>query len=345
MPETVPGVTFRDGLCNFCLDYKREEYRGKEALDKIVRESTNSNNSKYDCIVPISGGRDSTYILYLAKAVYGLKVLAVNYDNEFRVEQALVNMQKACKTLHVDFVTVRSKRNIAKRMVRSQIRFALSEKLPSIDGGLCIACAHGYRSVVYRIAEEHGIPLILWGDSQVESTSRMMETVTKACKQPQAGKLSKIARRFNVTYCRAEYLERLQRLEFHVPGNRLLSSMPPMLKNNKIRELRVFDYIQWDRNKIKDTISTQLGWEKPTSSSSTWRIDCKLSPLVNYEYLKRYGCSKSCFGYCNMINGRHMTRAEALQQEEATIATCADTLHSLLKDEIGLREDEVAQIC
>ena len=99
MPVTVPGITFDEkGICSYCLSYQQEYSLGREALEDIIASSRNINN-QYDCIVPLSGGRDSTFVLYAAKALYDLKVLAVSYDNEFRIEQALVNMQNACKIL------------------------------------------------------------------------------------------------------------------------------------------------------------------------------------------------------------------------------------------------------
>ena len=345
MPETVPGITFTEGVCNFCLEYQPETYLGEEALDEIVRDCTKGNDAEYDCLVPISGGRDSAYVLYVARAIYGLRTLAVNYDNEFRAEQALRNMQNATSKLGADFLSVRSKRNIATRMVRSQIRWALSENCRSVARGLCTACARGYTSIVYRIAIEKRIPLIFWGDSQVESTGRITKTIRETQQRGAKAPPGMLAKLSNPKYCVAEFLERWQRLEFHVRGNRLMSAAMPELRDGRIKEVHLFDYLKWDRARIKETIQTELGWQKPATSKSTWRIDCALTPLVNHEYLKEYGCSKACFGYCNMINGGHMTRAEALEQEEATIATCGDGLEGLLSGEIGLSRDEVRKIC
>ncbi|MFH1766565.1 MAG: ATPase, partial [Patescibacteria group bacterium] len=128
MPETVPGITFnRDGICDYCLNYQKERYFGKKELEKIIASIIKEEN-EYDCIVPLSGGRDSTYILYMAKAIYNLKVLAVSYDNEFRIGQALINMQNACQRLNVDFISVRSKRGIAQKIVKSSIRSSISPK-------------------------------------------------------------------------------------------------------------------------------------------------------------------------------------------------------------------------
>lgn len=87
---------------------------GKEELDRII-DLSRRGDSKYDCIVPLSGGCDGCYVLYIANALYKLKILAVNYDNEFRHDQAAVNMQRPPKILGVDFVSVRSKRDISQK--------------------------------------------------------------------------------------------------------------------------------------------------------------------------------------------------------------------------------------
>ena len=78
LPDTVPGITFDEkGICNFCHSHSEESCLGEEALEKLI-SLIRSKDNKYDCIVPLSGGRDSTFVLYIARAVYNLKVLAVS---------------------------------------------------------------------------------------------------------------------------------------------------------------------------------------------------------------------------------------------------------------------------
>jgi len=131
-------------------------------------------------------------------------------------------------------------------------------------------------------------------------------------------------------------------LEFPVPGNSVVAY--PALKNKNIKEIRLFDYIVWDRNKITSTITKELGWEKPSGAISTWRIDCKLHHFMNYCFFKMFGCSKDCFGYSNMINSGKMDRKDALRQEEQMLATCTRGIKELLRNEIGLTEKETAAI-
>ncbi|MBN2467302.1 MAG: hypothetical protein JXD19_04050, partial [Deltaproteobacteria bacterium] len=210
MPETVPGITFNEkGICSFCQAYQEPTYYGREDLERIVFDVKKSEHA-YDCIVPLSGGRDSTYVLYLAKRIFGLKVLAVNYDNEFRTAQAVTNMERACEILGVDFVSIRSKRDVAAKIVKHNM---LCSDLTKVLG-VCRACTYGYRSTVYRTAVEHAVPLILWGNSELEKTKDMLRTAKKMVRRKQK-RLSKF---LNPNYYEYEYFFLLQRMEFPMPG-------------------------------------------------------------------------------------------------------------------------------
>lgn len=345
IPSSVPGVTFNEeGLCNYCQSYENEKYLGKEKLDEIIKSAVRGNRGKYDCIVPVSGGRDSTYVLYVAKKIYNLKILAVNYDNEFRIEQAFINLKRACEILDVDLLPVRSKRNIATKIVRNAIRLNSPMGLDAIVAVLCIACAFGYKSVVYREAEKYKVPMILWGESKAEATGEMEAQAFQAAQINTAGtqkRMSKLKKMFNINYDRTMYYRFLQRLEFRVPGNSLFSMQFPRLKNSNIQEIRLFDFITWDRHVIKETITKELDWKKPADHVSTWRTDCDLHPLLHYCYLNHLGCSKMCFGYTNMINSGKMNREDALQQEECLVSRFTDEIRKLLKEKVGLTSKEI----
>ena len=339
MPETVQGIMFdEDGVCSLCREYVGHECRDEAELKQLIRESQTAAN-RFDCIVPLSGGRDSTFVLHAAVKRYGLRALAVNYDNEFRVDQAMVNMQKACRSLEVELLVVRSRRNIASKMVRASVRATLPYGPVAIRGGLCSACVYGYRSVVYRAAERYQTPLILWGNSSIEKTDQMYRGLGI-----EREGLARREKLLNHQFHKLRFYGLLQRHEFPVPGNRVLSRKPVGLKNRTIREVSMFDYLPWDREEIKQTIARELGWRKPAGHASTWRTDCKLHVLVNYSFLRQLGCTKDCFGYCNMINGGQMSRHEALEQEEQTAATSEQDTLKLLRSDIGLSESELAQI-
>jgi nitrogenase molybdenum-iron protein alpha/beta subunit len=87
--ESIPGIEFDEyGVSNYAhlfdslvKEYPRGE-RGKNIWDKLVDEiKRKGKGKKYDCIIGVSGGTDSCYLLHLAKTQYGLRPLAVNLDN------------------------------------------------------------------------------------------------------------------------------------------------------------------------------------------------------------------------------------------------------------------------
>jgi hypothetical protein len=136
----------------------------------------------------------------------------------------------------------------------------------------------------------------------------------------------------------------LFRRELHVPGNSLFSQRSPVLRDPAIKEVRLYDYIQWDREQIKNIIQNELGWTKPDDAISTWKIDCYLFSLVNYEFLMLFGCSKAAFGYNRMINSGNMSRKTALEQEQYLIEHCQKSIPELLMNIIGLSKKEAKRI-
>ena len=84
MPSTRPRINFGNSrVCNACKyknKFKSINFKKREAeLKKILRENK-SKNSKYDCIVPWSGGKDSSYVAYQLKFKYGVNPLLVSFS-------------------------------------------------------------------------------------------------------------------------------------------------------------------------------------------------------------------------------------------------------------------------
>jgi N-acetyl sugar amidotransferase len=110
---TISDIQFdMDGVCNFCKihDEMESEYPkgklGQKKLDTIVQKiKIDGQNKDYDCIVGVSGGRDSTYVLYLTVKL-GLRPLAVHFDNGWNSEIAARNIKNAVTKLNVDLYTV-----------------------------------------------------------------------------------------------------------------------------------------------------------------------------------------------------------------------------------------------
>jgi len=157
---TVPGITFdTHGICNFCHFHDLlsqifpNDERGEKILEKIFREiKTKSKKKKYDCVIGISGGRDSTFLLYLAVIKWGLRPLAVHFNDGFDNPVAGENMLNACKKLNVELRTITSDWREAKEL---KIDF-LNASVPDINLGTDI----GIASSLYGVAAKEKINYI-----------------------------------------------------------------------------------------------------------------------------------------------------------------------------------------
>jgi N-acetyl sugar amidotransferase len=162
--NSVPGIIFDDkGISNYARIQQKlmETYprgpKGKQDWDNIVRRvKTKGKNNKYDCIVGVSGGVDSSYLLYLLKEKYELKPLAVTLDNGWSSEIAVNNIKLITDSLNVDLETY----VINYEEIKDLLRAYMIAGLPWIDTPTDTAI----KSVMYKIALQEGIKFIFRGN-------------------------------------------------------------------------------------------------------------------------------------------------------------------------------------
>jgi len=108
MDETDPEIVFDEqGVCNHCsnLNAKVKNLPTFNDLQSIIRKIKEAGkHKKYDCIVGVSGGVDSSYVAYLIKEL-GLRPLAVHLDNGWNSELAVSNIEKILDQLKIDLYT------------------------------------------------------------------------------------------------------------------------------------------------------------------------------------------------------------------------------------------------
>ena len=104
--DSIPVISFdENGVCNYCFDMidslikdiKLEAKKEKRNFEKIISKiKRQGKNKKYDCVIGVSGGTDSSYMVYKAKK-WGLRPLAVHYDNTWNSAIATQNIRKIFK--------------------------------------------------------------------------------------------------------------------------------------------------------------------------------------------------------------------------------------------------------
>ena len=313
LPESFPNIKFDDhGVCNYCIRHTPIKYRGESALRDLLN-CYRRKGKKYDCIVPLSGGRDSSFTLYQIVKKYRMRVLALNYDSGFASEQAKENLKKALKILQVDFVSIKSKRDIQKRCLRDNIKAWALNPSYEVFPQLCYGCKEGYLYGAYKIAGRMGIPLIILGDSQIENLtlaylgrsyeSYFIHLFTKFMKNP-----SHLIPYFNPKNI-FHYL--LLNVEFTLPAHlyRYTTRNPPKI-------VHWFEYVEYNERKILSTVKDELEWKKPEKFASSWRFDCQIHAIADYMLKKKLGLTQKDELYSRMIREGTLSRDEALERIE-----------------------------
>jgi len=159
-PNTKPGLTFNhDGVCSACLNHKEKNKidwdERKQHFIEIIEKFRSRDGSNYDCIIPVSGGKDSTYQAYFVKKEFGLKPLLVNFIPRDLVPLGRKNIENL-KKLGFDYIEFTPNPIVYRKLAK----IGLTEL-----GDVTWPEHHGLFTVPTKIAVAYKIPLIIWGEN------------------------------------------------------------------------------------------------------------------------------------------------------------------------------------
>ncbi len=293
---TVPGITFdAEGICNFCDLHDRLEQKfpndelGQARLQKLLRQIRKDSRGKtFDCLVGISGGRDSTALLYNAVKKWGLKPLAVHFNNGFDNPVAGENMVKACKILGVDLRTITSDWRESK-----DIRIAfLKASTPDLNLGSDL----GIASALYGVATKEKIRHILIGQSfRTEGIKPL-----------------------SWSYFDGDYLRAVHNIYGTVPLRKWQAEDPgfhlgwrELFTYSIVKGIRVHTplyHINYIRSESAERITTELGWVYPGAHY----FDDLYHSLVKYIHRVKFNIDLNINSDSALVRSGQMNRDEAL---------------------------------
>jgi len=169
MDTTDPGISFDEaGVCSHCHNYDRiirdNVFSGKDGeqlLAEIIHGvKKRGAGKKYDCVIGVSGGVDSSFVAYKVKQ-YGLRALAVHLDNGWDSELAVKNIENICRSLDIDLHTIVLDWEEFREL---QIAF-LKASTPDSE----IPSDHAIVASMYHSAKEYGVPVIAGYNYRTES--------------------------------------------------------------------------------------------------------------------------------------------------------------------------------
>lgn len=166
-PENArPTIIFdEEGVCSGCryhesrskqldIDWTEREAMLVRILDEAKRMARERGNS-HDCIIPVSGGKDSHYQVWLLKEKYGMNPLLVTFNHAFNTPAGNRNLYNLVEKSGCDFVRYTAGLDSVRRISRYML-----EKV----GDLTWHYHAGIRTYPFQVAVERNIPLIVWGE-------------------------------------------------------------------------------------------------------------------------------------------------------------------------------------
>lgn len=316
LPETYETIEFNaQGVCNICTQHEfKDEKIDWEARHKMLLDLINQYRGKYDydCIIPFSGGKDSTFTLYHLVTEFDLKPLVVQFNHGFMRPTVLENNERTFKKLGVDSISFTPNWKIVKRLMRESLQR---------KGDFCWHCHTGIFAYPMQIAVKFNIPLVFWGEPSSEYTAYF------DYREDQIEEVDeKRFNRFINLGISAEDMEGMISGDTDLDPRDLLPYSYPELRTLKklgYRSVCLGSFIPWNTKEQSALIMRELNWKgdqvegMPPGLYEYEKIECSMQGVRDYlKYLKRGYSRVSQMTALDIRHGRMgKQEAEALVNE------------------------------
>jgi N-acetyl sugar amidotransferase len=298
MDTSDSRITFDgDGVCDHCMNFYKNvkphwntDGRGTAELEELVKEIKRSGEGKdFDCVLGISGGVDSSYMLHVAVKEFGLRPLVFHVDGGWNSELAVHNIEVMVDKLGLDLYT----EVIDWEEMRDfQLAFFKSG-VPHID----IPQDHAFIAVLYNFADKYDVKYILnGGNFSTECVRNPMEWLYYGTDMVQ---LKDIHRKFGTIPFRRYPLSSILRHKFYLRYIKGIKVVKP---------LNYIPYIKKDAVKL---LTEKYGWREYPQK----HFESRFTKFYEGYWLPvRFGYDTRRVQYSSLILTGQMTREEALDR-------------------------------
>ena len=305
IPQTQEGVIFDElGVCQACQSAEQKIHIDWTAREKVLRglldEAKAKAGNNYDCIIPISGGKDSTFQLHVLTKVYGMKPLAVTFSHNWFSETGWYNLQNSLEQFNVDHVMFTPNRKLVNKLARHSL---------SGIGDACWHCHAGVGAFPLQAAVRFNIPLLIWGESIAESSGRAsyLNPVRKFDRE-YFTKVSAKLRPDQMVREDGEHSVSLRDLEpFQVPSAEDCERVG-------VHGIHLGDYIFWDDERQTEFVRDNYAWRETQVEGSFKRYksaECIMPGVHDLACYTKRGYGRSTFHASVDVRAGLLSRDEA----------------------------------
>jgi N-acetyl sugar amidotransferase len=305
--SATPLTIDPDGICSGCRTHDEQSTIDWSRRERMFRELCDDYRSKsgkhYDCLIPVSGGKDSFYQIHLLKNVYNMNPLLVTYNENNETEVGKRNIQRMKDIFNCDYFNFTPSVAVLKKMNRIGLR-----RMGDPD----MHCHMGINSIPNQIAVKYGVPLMIWGEHGFMNLGGMHSY--------------KDLVEYTARY-RKEHLLRGYDWEDFV-GEEGLTEQDLLwakypddgeIERVGVRGIFISNYFGWNQNKNTQLMIEKYGFEiNPLPFDRTYKRDSNLNNIHDngiHDYMKyvKFGYGRVTDHVCRDIRNGDMTRDQGIE--------------------------------
>jgi N-acetyl sugar amidotransferase len=330
----TPATFDENGVCSACRVAAQVQNvdwnRGKEMFSELVEEHRSADGSNYDCIVPVSGGKDSYYQVHVVTQEYGLKPLLVTYHGNNYLPEGERNLHRMREVFDCDHIIFRPSTDVLIKMNRLCFR---------LMGDMNWHAHCGIFTYPIQIAVQHQIPLIVWGEhgfmdlAGMFSYSDFVEFTAKT-------RLEHALRGY-------DWFDMIEETEGLTAHDLLWARYPSDddIDRVGVRGVYISNFFPWDANEHAELVQRLYGWEPAEQPfDRTYRRISNLDDMHEngiHDYLKfvKFGYGRATDHASKDIRAGRMTREEGVEMVRRYDHVKSKDLYRWL-DYVGMTEEE-----
>ena len=328
MDTTAPGISFNAaGTCNFCDLHNRFEKSfplgeaGHRTVQRLADDMRKAGRGlRYDCVLGVSGGRDSTYTLWYCVTQLKLRPLAVHFNDGFGNPVAGENMLRTCQRLGVELRTITSDWRESKDL---KIAF-LKASVPDMEEGTDL----GIATALYGVAAKEGLQHLVIGQSfRTEGIAPLSWNYLD-------GK-----------YLRAVHKQfgsvPLRPWQPNDPGFNLgIKEMMYYAFVRRIKTVTLLYHLDYVRSEVDELLVRELGWTNPGAHY----FDDLYQSVIYYLNRVKFNIDRRLFNYSALVRSGQMSREVAMDRISRINSIEDETVIALCIKRLGLTRAQFAEI-
>ncbi len=303
LPETFPGINFNEnGVCNYCQKFEGKEIKltqnkqkyEKKFLDLLSKLENEKHQRSYDVLMAYSGGKDSTYTMYLLSKKYNLRILALSFDNGFISDTSHENIKRVTDRLGIDLIMFKPKWDMLKKIfVHASREELFSKKTLERASTICTSCIGLVKSLCLKTAIEQNIPMVGfgWSPGQAPVQSSIMKNNPSLIKMTQKTIMDPMKKVVG------------EKIETYFLNDRHYAQ-PDKFPYN----VHPMAWEFYNEDMILEEIK-KLGWKVP-EDTDTNSSNCLINAYANEIHIKKYGFHPYVWEIANMVREGIMDRKE-----------------------------------